>query len=133
MKIIYIKETDKTCDIVKIIIIKIKKILNKVDIQSDKDKTIYYLPVFDDTKISKVRIKKLVNKINKLLEKDGVYNVVLSEYLENNKLFKNYLYGKNINILNGNFLFKCLNYKILEYIFNVSNKEIKCRRNYIID
>lgn len=125
MNIIYIKETDKTCDIVKVIVIKIKKILNIVDIKYDEDKTTYCLPVFENTKISKLKTKKLVNKTNKLLEKNGAYNVVLSEYLERNQLFKNYLYGKNINILNGNFLFKCLTYKILEYIFNIANKEIK--------
>ena len=127
MKIVYIRETDKTCDIVKTIIIKIKKILNIIKIAENEDKNIYYLPVFNDNKISKIRIKKLVNKINKLLEKNGIYNVVLSEYFENNQSFKNCLYSKNINVLDGSFLFKCLIDKMLEYIFEISNKEMKCR------
>lgn len=127
MKIIYIKEIEETCDIVKIIIIKIRKALNIIKTKYYNDKKIYYLPIFRNKKTSKYRIKKLVNKINELLEKDGAGNVVLSECLENNKLLKNYLYGKNINILNGTFLFKSLIYKILEYIFEVRNKEIKYR------
>ena len=127
MKIIYIKETEETCDIVKIIVIKIRKVLNIIKTKYCDDKRIYYLPIFRNTKISKYRIQKLVNKINKLLEKDGASKVALSEYLENNQLLKKYLYSKNINILNARFLFKCMIYKMLEYIFRITSKEMKDR------
>ena len=125
MRVVYIKETDKTCDIVKVIVIKIRKILNIIKMQEDKKKIIYYIPVFNDTKISKLRTKKIVKKIIKLLEKEETYNVALSECLENNELFKNYLYSGNINILDGRFLFKCLINKILKYLFEITDKEMK--------
>lgn len=133
MKIIYIKETEETCDMVKRIIVKIKKNLNIIKVQSANDKTIYYLPVFRDSKISKYRIKKISNKINRLLETEGSNTIVLSESLNNNKLLKNYLYIENINILEGRHLFKCLTYKILEYIFKIKNKAMELRRSFIVD
>ncbi len=131
MKIIYIKEAEETCDIVKRIILKIKKYLNIIKVQSTNDNTIYYLPIFKNSKISKYRIKKLSNKINRLLEVDGSNNIVLSEYLNNNQLLKNYIYIENINILDGRYLFKCLTYKILEYIFKTKNIAMEFRRGFI--
>ena len=132
MKIIYIKEVEETCDIVKRIIFKIKKFLNIIEGKNINDATVYYLPFFKSSKISKYRIKKLCNKIVKLLEKDESNTIVLSENLNNNKLLKNYLYSENINILDGRYLFKCLTHKTLEYIFNIKNKEIKLRRGFNI-
>lgn len=131
MKTIYIKETEETCDIVRRIILKIKKIFNIVNIENKSNHTIYYLPIFKDNKISKYRIKKLSNKINSLLEKEGSNTIVLSEYLDNNQLLKNYLYMENINILDGRYLFKCLTYKIIEYIFKIKNKAMEFRRDFI--
>lgn len=129
MKIIYITETEETCDIIKRIILKIKKILNIVKIENNTSNTIYYLPIFKDGKITKYRIKKLANKINKLLEKDATNTIALSEKLNDNQLLKNYLFAENINILDGRYLFKCLSEKILEYIFKIKGKEIELRRS----
>ncbi len=129
MKIIYIKETEQTCDIVKAIMLKIKKFFNFIKIENIEERAIYYLPIFKDTKISKYRIKKFSNKINKLLERDGANTIVLSENLTNNQLLKIYLFSKNINILDGRLLFKCLTNKILEYIYKVKNKKIELRRS----
>jgi len=103
LKIIYIKETEETCDIIKRIILRIKKIFNFVKIENSDNNIIYYLPVFKDSKISKYRIKKLVNKVNTLLEKDNSNTIVLSEHLDKNQLLKNYLYAENINILDGRY------------------------------
>lgn len=132
MRIIYIKETEETCDIVKRVIIKIKFFLNIVK-KEICNNNIYYLPLFKDSKISKYRIKKFTNKINKLLEKDDINTIALSEWLSDNQLLKNYFFAGNINILDGRYLFKCLTYKILELIFKIKNKIIELRRNYNIN
>lgn len=127
MKIIYIKEVEETCDIVRRIILRAKRFLNVIERKNIDEYTMYYLPIFRDSKLSKHRIKKLSNKINTLLEKDGSNTIVLSEYLDNNQLLKNYLYIENINILDGRYLFKCLTHKILEYIFRIKNKTMEFR------
>ena len=129
MKIIYIKETEETCDIVKRIIIIIKRIFNFIKIENINERIIYYLPVFKNSKISRRRIKKIANRIIRLLEVDASNNIVLSEYLNNNQLLKNHLYNENINILDGRGLFKCLTFKTLEYICNIKDKKIELRRS----
>lgn len=131
MKIIYIRETEETCDIIKRILLSLKRILNIIRVEHNKHITMYYVPILKDSKFSKYRIKKITNRINSLLEKGGVNTVVLSEYLDNNQLFKNHLYSKNINILNGRFLFKCLTYQIIEYIFKIKNTSMEFRRSFI--
>ena len=133
MKTIYIRETEETCDFVKRVILKIKKIFSIIKVENSNNRTIYYLPLFINTKISKYRAKKLATKIYKLLEKDASNVIVLSEYLDNNQLFKNYLYSNNINILDGRYLFKCLSERILEYIFKIKGKEIEKRRSFYIN
>lgn len=124
---------EETCDIVKRVIIKIKKFFNIIKIEIINKNIIYYLPIYKNNKISKYRIKKLCNKINRLLEEEGVSTVVLSEYLRSNKLLKNYLYFNNINILNGRYLFKCLIYKIVEKIYIIKNRSIESRGNININ
>ncbi|MBQ2917354.1 MAG: hypothetical protein IJE59_04220 [Clostridia bacterium] len=131
MKIIYIKETEETCDIIKRLILKVKRFLNIINVENKSNNTIYYLPIFKDSKISKYRIKRLVWKINNLLEKEGCNSIVLSEYLCKNLLFKNYLCSENINILDGRFLFKCLTNNVIKYIFKLKKREVEFRRNFI--
>ncbi len=128
MKIIYIKETEKTYSIIEKMLLNLKKFLNIVKV---KDNNMYYLPVFKGSKLSEYRIKRLTNKINSLLEIDGTSTVALSEYLNSNQLIKNYLYSKNIDILNGRFLFKCFICEIIEYIFKIKNKAMEFRRSFI--
>ncbi len=128
---IYIKETEETCDIVKRILLSIKRYLGIIRVEDNRDNKMYYLPIFKDSKFSKYRIKKIANKINSLLERHGASNVVLSEYLDKNQLLKNCLHSKNINILNGRFLFKCLTYQIIEYIIRIKNKAMEFRRGLI--
>ena len=129
-KIIYVRETEDKYNIINKIILYIKNILNIIKVRDNK---IYYLPILKNKKLSKHKIRKLTNRINILLEKNGVNCVALSEYLDSNQLFKNYLYSNNINILNGRFLFNCLIYKIIEYIFNIKNEEMEFRRSFIIN
>lgn len=131
MKVVYIRETEETCDIIKRIIFRIKRFLRIINIENKNNNTIYYLPIFKDSNISKHYVRKLSNKISKVLEKQGSNNIVLSEYLYNNQLLKNYLYSENINILDGRFLFKCLIYNVIKYIFKIKNKEMEFRRNFI--
>ena len=129
-KIIYVRETEDKYNIINKIILYIKNILNIIKV---RDNRIYYLPMLKNKKLSKHKIRKLTNRINILLEKNGVNCVALSEYLDSNQLFKNYLYSNNINILNGRFLFNCLIYKIIEYIFNIKNEEMEFRRSFIVN
>lgn len=125
MKIIYIKETKETCDIVKMVILKIKSFFNIIDVDNIEGKTIYYLPIFDNKDITKYRIKKLSKKIIKNLERDGTSNVVISKYLDTIQELKNKLYSENINILDGRYLFKCLTYEVIEYILKRKKKDIQ--------
>lgn len=127
----YIRETEETCDIVKRILLHIKRKLNIIKVDYKEDNKMCYLPVFKETKLSKHRVKRISNKINSLLEREGISNIVLSEYLNNNQMLKNYLYSKNINILDGRFLFKCLTYQIIEHIFKIKNKAMEFRRSFI--
>lgn len=131
MKIIFIKETEETCDIIRRIIIKIKKFLNIVNVENKSNNTIYYLPIFKSSKISKRSTKRLSLKINSLLEKEGSNTIALSEHLQNNQLLKNNLYSENINILDGRYLYKCLSYEIIKYIFKIKNKKMEFRRDFV--
>lgn len=133
MKIIYIREAEETCDIIKRIINRIKMFFYIIKVEIRNNNILYYIPIFKNNRISKYRIKKLSYRINKLLEKDGTSTIVLSGNLSNNQLLKNYLFSKNINILDGRYLFKCLIYEILEYIFKIKNKEIELRRSLYIN
>lgn len=131
MKIIYIREIEETCDIIKRIIYRIKRFLNIIKVKVENDNILYYLPIFKDSKISKYGIKKLCYKINRLIDRDETNTIVLSENLNNNQLLKNYLFAENINILDGRHLFKCLIDEILEYIFKIKNQKKELRRNFI--
>jgi len=130
LKIIFIKETKNKCDFIKRSWFKIEKILNIIKTETINNSIVYSLPILRTSKISQYRIKKLSDKINKLLEKDGANTIVLSEGLYKNELLKNYLYSFNINILDGRYLFKCLTYETLEYIFKIKNKKIELRRSF---
>ena len=130
MSTIYISETMQTCDFIKRFILYVKKIFNIVKISNVDGKVILYLPIFQEHKLSKYRIKKLSQKIIKVLKKEKIVNIVLSNYLETVELLKNNLYSNNLNILDGRYLFKCLSYKIIEYIFKLKKKTMKLRRSF---
>lgn len=116
MNICYIGETHETCDFVKRIVIKIKKIFNIVEFSEDNGKTTITLPLFKSNKISNKKIIKIAKRINKKLYDNNIENVVLSNYLEENEILKQKLYCQNINILDGRYLFYLLIPEIIEYI-----------------
>lgn len=123
MVIWYVQENLYTCDIVKRWIIKIKKFFNIIDIKKVDDKTICYLPFFTDKKVK--RINRVSKKLNKILYKNDVQNIVLSEKLYKQEELKNILYSNNINILNGRKLFNYLAYETLEYILEKQERNLK--------
>ena len=116
MNICYISETHETCDFVKRIVIKIKKIFNIVEFSEDNGKTTITLPLFKSNKIRNKKIIKIAKRINKKLYDNNIENVVLSNYLEENEKLKQKLYCQNINILDGRYLFYLLIPEIIEYI-----------------
>ena len=116
MNICYISETHETCDFVKRIVIKIKKIFNIVEFSEDNGKTTITLPLFKSNRIRNKKIIKIAKRINKKLYDNNIENVVLSNYLEKNEILKQKLYCQNINILDGRYLFYLLIPEIIEYI-----------------
>lgn len=116
MNICYISEMHETCDFVKRIVIKIKKIFNIVEFSEDNGKTTITLPLFKSNKIRNKKIIKIAKRINKKLYDNNIENVVLSNYLEGNEILKQKLYCQNINILDGRYLFYLLIPEIIEYI-----------------
>lgn len=116
MNICYISEMHETCDFVKRIVIKIKKIFNIVEFSEDNGKTTITLPLFKSNKIRNKKIIKVAKRINKKLYDNNIENVVLSNYLEENEILKQKLYCQNINILDGRYLFYLLIPEIIEYI-----------------
>ena len=125
LKVVYIKETQKTCDFVKRIVTKIKCFFNIINVENKSDKIIYNLPIFYNENKSKNKLEKLSKRIIKSLEEDGLNNVFLSKYLSDSNELKNCLYSKNINILNGRYLFKCLIKETIIYILKIRNEDIK--------
>ena len=123
MVIWYVQENLYTCDIVKRWIIKIKKFFNIIDIKKVDEKTICELPFLPDRKIK--RINNVAKKLNKILYKNDVQNIVLSEELYKHEELKNILYSNNINILNGRKLFNYLAYEVLQYILDKQDKDIR--------
>ena len=125
MKICYIKEMNETCDFVKRILIKIKKLFNIVEFSEDKGKTTIILPLFKSNIIKDKKIIKIAKKINKKLYDNNIENVVLSNYLEENEILKQKLYCQNINILDGRYLFYLLIPEIVDYILKRQKKKLE--------
>lgn len=124
MKIGYIRETEEKAGFLQKLNLYIKKALNIIDIKETNGRNIYYLPISKTNKVSTYRIKRVSKKLVKLLENEGIHNIVISKYLNKDK-FKIYLYSQDVNILDGKYLFKCLIYYLLEYIFNIKEKQME--------
>lgn len=116
---------NETCDFVKRILIKIKKLFNIVEFSEDKGKTTIILPLFKSNIIKDKKIIKIAKKINKKLYDNNIENVVLSNYLEENEILKQKLYCQNINILDGRYLFYLLIPEIVDYILKRQKKKLE--------
>ena len=132
----YIKETEETKEILgekaqkfplifKKIIYIIKNKFCIVNIKEMEDKKICIIPFVKETRINKNTAEKISKKINKLLIKNNVRNVALSEHLRTIEILVNTLHANNINILDGRWLFKYEIIDILKYISEKSNKKIE--------
>ena len=130
MKIAYITGIKKPKTKKEKILMILKKMFNIITIERKENNIIYYLPIEKKYKLSKNKIKKLVEKLNNSFETEGIINAVISKYFNNIKYFKNRLYSKNINILDGRYLFKCLIYDLIKYVFNIKNEQMELRRNF---
>lgn len=115
----------ETCDFVKRILIKIKKLFNIVEFSEDKGKTTIILPLFKSNIIKDKKIIKIAKKINRKLYDNNIENVVLSNYLEENEILKQKLYCQNINILDGRYLFYLLIPEIVDYILKRQKKKLE--------
>lgn len=100
-------------------IFKINSILNKIEERVDENKIFLTLPINKNVKYKK--IKKLINK----LERYRIKTVILSNELYNKEELKNELYSRNINILDGKYLFKILTEDIINYICKKSKTKIE--------
>ena len=67
--------------------------------------------------------KKIYKKLYKILNGEGT--VAISITLENNNLFKNELYNKDIHILDGTYLFNFLCINVIEYILKANNSKFE--------
>lgn len=98
--------------------LKINSILNKIEENIDENKILITLPIKKDSKLKRKKIKKFVEKICKY----NVKSITLSSNLYDKEILKNELYAMNINILNGQYLFKFLTEEIINYICKKSKQ-----------
>ena len=127
---VYISEIQRENSLKKKLLQRVKYFFNIIDIKNKEEKNIFFLPIYDNKKTRKYKIKYLSKKIVKNI-KDEDY-VVLSQSLQRISILKNILYSENINILNGRYLFKCLNINILYYILNAKNENIESQEISIL-
>lgn len=128
MKIGYIRETEESKSFLEKLNLFFKKIFNIIDVKIENEKIIYYLPISNKTKLTTYRIRRILKKLVIILQKEGIYNIAVSKYLSKDE-FKLYLYSQNINILNGRYLYKCLVYNLVKYIFDKKQKQMELRRS----
>lgn len=88
------------------------KIILEKDIENKK---MYILPNLN---------KKYIEKIRKIIKIRCVNTVVLSETLMNNKEFLNNIKEENVKILDGKWIYKYIEEKVLDYIMNLKNEKL---------
>lgn len=110
---------------------KINTILNKIEERIDENRVFLTLPIktvgAHDCALKKTKETK-PKKIKKLISKMENYRIktaVLSENLYNIEEIKNWLYSRNINILDGKYLFKLLTEETINYICKKSKTNIE--------
>ena len=73
-------------------------------------------------------IERTAQKTIKILNKTNCNKVILSKNLKNEKQYINYLCSKNLNVVDGKFLFSILAPEALEYILqklNINKENIR--------
>ncbi len=118
----YIKENDKPGKIYQFFI----KLFNIIELN---DNLIEVAKIQNLKGKKKERIlKKVAKKTIYLLDKTNSKKIVLSKNLKQEDEYKNYLYSKNYDIVDGKYLFTLLASDVLEYIIkkrNIEKKELK--------
>ena len=118
----YIKENDKPGKIYQFFI----KLFNIIELN---DNLIEVAKIQNLKGKKKERIlKKVAKKTICLLDKTNSKKIVLSKNLKQEDEYKNYLYSKNYDIVDGKYLFTLLASDVLEYIIkkrNIEKKELK--------
>ena len=99
----YIQETDKPN--------KLFEFFNIIKLEDDK----IILPISKE-KISFEKSKKLAVKTKRILDKTYCNKVIISNKIERQEQYMNFLYSYNLNIVDGIWLFEVLSEKILDYI-----------------
>ena len=100
----YIQETDKP--------VLIARFFNLVEIVNDR----IILPIEEEETIDEKKIKILTKKIIRILDKTNCRTIILSKYLKKNKEFLENLKNKDLNIIDGKWLFLILSEKVLDYV-----------------
>ena len=100
----YIQETDKP--------VLIARFFNLVEIVNDR----IILPIEEEETIDEKKIKILTKKIIRILDKTNCRTIILSKYLKENKEFLENLKNKDLNIIDGKWLFLVLSEKVLDYV-----------------
>ncbi len=76
----------------------------------------------------KKTIEKIAKKTTDILNRTNCNKVVLSKRLKEEKEYINYLYSKNLDVVDGKFLFSLLAPEALKYILkkiNIDEKDLK--------
>ena len=106
----YIQEDDKPSFIF--------RLFNIVQLRQDK----IILPI-DDKKISSKKAQKLTRKTKKIFDKTISKKVVISEKIQKQEEYVNYLYSYNLDIVEGIWLFEVLSEKILNCIIQKTKRK----------
>lgn len=88
-------------------------------IRLEEDKIILPITMQEEMNLKKAR--KLAQKTKKILDETTCNKIILSKEIKKQKIYKNYLYSNNIDIVDGKWLFEVLSAKILEYVINKKN------------
>ena len=105
----FIQEADKP--------LRIFKLLNIIKLQEDR----IILPVAKDELIDNIKSEKLANKTCKILDKSLSNKIVVSKQIKKQEVYLNYLYNKNIDIVDGKWLFEILSCDALDCILKKNN------------
>ena len=121
----YVRENDKPSKLYQFFINMFNKI--KVEGYQIEIPKISQLNSMSEKKRNK-KVKKIADEIAKIVEKSGSREIVLTKKLKQEEMLKNNLYSKNIDIINGEFLFSILAQESIQYMIDrlkIDEKDIK--------